>query len=248
MDGHLWYNSSVFGPFTTGFTDTSLGMPFRVLTYSAHATSQFQQAHFYADLRPQQLLPLRKRDHPFTLSDFYAYEEARDSLLRSDPRIGRAALLSGGILWRLAIECLMPDIVLEAPGDLALAYGIGYTLWDRTNNVYVEDDLTEHEIRLIVGTYVHEPEARADLSGYGLPSWWPQPFCFDESSLNFGWWSPVAEHWYRQVLEKCRAGEAQPKVTSKWQRSIRNWDKRGRQVTRKTREAALTFLRAHHIQ
>ena len=151
------------------------GIPFRTLFRSTEVAALLQQGLASTDIRPEQLFPLRPRAHVYTGADYNAYEEARDSLLRSDCRIGRAALLSGGILWRLAIESLAPDLVLENPGELARAKGIGFTYWDHTGGAYVDDGLTDDEIRLIIGMYVCEPAERKNLAGYGIPSWWPAP-------------------------------------------------------------------------
>jgi hypothetical protein len=56
---------------------------------------------------------IRSPGYFFTIEDFNVYIHRRDSLLRS-PR-GRAALLKGGIVWRLTVETIGIDECLEGP-------------------------------------------------------------------------------------------------------------------------------------
>lgn len=219
------------------------GMRFWIFVHSEQVTTHFKRGIRHTDPRLPGYLPLRPVNHTYTPYDFAAYEEMRDNLLRRDPRIGRAALLSGGLLWRLAIEYLAPDIVLDGPGELAYAYGIGFTFCDRDGAVYVEDGLTDSEIRCIIGTYVREPTERNNVRGYAYPSWWPDPIRFEESSLDFGWWSPIAERWYRKMRAEYRTGSKPPRTASEWRASIRNRDKRARRFTEMNRDAAAEFLR-----
>lgn len=142
------------------------------------------------------------------------------------------------------MESLMPDIVLDGPGELACAQGIGFTFRDRTGVVYVDDTLTGDEIDLIIGTYLRQPKESSNVRGVAFPAWWPGPVHFDDSALDFGWWSPIAEKWYRALRTAYRAGTGQPKTGPQWRQSIRNWDKRARRFTDHSRDAALTFLQS----
>ena len=91
---------------------------------------------------------------------------------------------------------------------------------------------------------MREPQERTNLEGFALPSWWPMPVRFQQSSLDFGWWSPVDERWYRELREKYLTGGAQPKSGPEWVKFIKKMDKRARKITDTSREAALTFLRS----
>jgi hypothetical protein len=80
--------------------------------------------------------------------DYAAYEALRDSFLAT-PR-ARAALLKGGIVWRLAKEVVPEVTVLNGPSSEALLTGRAFRceeryLWD--------DELTEEELNLICGVY-----------------------------------------------------------------------------------------------
>lgn len=69
-------------------------------------------------IAPAITLPVHLPGYKFTLDDYYAYEQQRAALL-SDPRIARAALLRGRIVWRLAVAMLSFDDVLEGPTTVA---------------------------------------------------------------------------------------------------------------------------------
>ncbi|KAJ7166518.1 hypothetical protein C8R43DRAFT_877968, partial [Mycena crocata] len=92
--------------------------------------------------RPQNYKP----DH----HDYQTYVALRSVFLRS-PR-GRAALLSGGIIGRLARAVVPDEEVLRGPSDDATINGI--CLWDgHSQQAYWDDTLTEQEIDLICGVY-----------------------------------------------------------------------------------------------
>ena len=182
-------------------------------------------------------------NYEFKSADYIAYEEVRDHFLRANPRVGRAALLAGGILWRLAIESVEQGLVLDGLDTLSSALGITFALRDNADNVFVDDDLTADEIHVIVGTYIREPLEKKNFSGMGYPMWWPDNEHFDKSALDFGWWSPVAEAWYCSLRAEYRAGHTQPKTSRQWRKALRNGDKRARIFTQNSKEAASEFLR-----
>ena len=76
--------------------------------------------------------------------DYVLYENIRDSLL-SRPH-ARAALMMGGIVWRLACESVAPGAVLLGPSDDAVAF--------QTRSIVAWDDmLSEDELNVICGVY-----------------------------------------------------------------------------------------------
>jgi hypothetical protein len=83
-------------------------------------------------------------------ADYEAYESVRDAFLRS-PR-ARAALLKGGIVWRLAMEFLEPGLVLAGPSDDALAHGQSFHPTADAPK-YCDDELTSDELDLVCGVY-----------------------------------------------------------------------------------------------
>lgn len=94
------------------------------------------------------LIPFRLSGYTFSFSDYAAYVSQREAILCS-PR-GRAAILAGGIIWRLAIEHLSADTVLCGPSSYAS------TLCDLVNSetsIY-DDRLTDREIEAICGLHL----------------------------------------------------------------------------------------------
>jgi hypothetical protein len=80
--------------------------------------------------------------------EYAAYERQRDEFLHG-PR-GRAALMSGGIVWRLAVDSLgiNNDVVLAGPSNEAQPYGD-----ESAVPVMLDDCLTVEECNLICGVY-----------------------------------------------------------------------------------------------
>ena len=80
-----------------------------------------------------------------TLNDYHVYEARRDAFLRT--RRGRAALMKGGIIWRLAIEVLGWEHIVYGPGDRT-DFAFSTTCDDV---VLVDDELSDAELDLICG-------------------------------------------------------------------------------------------------
>ena len=153
-------------------------------------------------------------------------------------------LLAGGILWRLAIEEVAPDLVLDGPQPLSSQLGFGFRLHYQDNRVYMDNGLTNHEMGNIVGMYFEQPDpARVKWDHDTYPMWWPFPNYFWGSALDYPMWTPVAENWYQKQRERYRQGIAGPKQGSEWRTSLRNWDKRPRQLTKRSREITDILLR-----
>ena len=85
--------------------------------------------------------------------DYKSYEELRDRFLRQP--FGRAALLEGGIVWRLSLEALGIAPALDGPGTDAIEYGIRTTAIDSSGRRFTlyDDVLSEEETDLICGVY-----------------------------------------------------------------------------------------------
>jgi hypothetical protein len=91
-------------------------------------------------------------NHVFTPQDFEAAMLRAQSVL-SQPQ-GRAALLKGGIIWRIAKEFLSGDGVLAGPSVEVTVHRVGYMHASGTPTIhYCDDELTENEIATICGTY-----------------------------------------------------------------------------------------------
>ncbi|KAJ7151752.1 hypothetical protein C8R43DRAFT_886640, partial [Mycena crocata] len=151
--------------------------------------------------RPQNYKP----DH----HDYQTYVALRSVFLRS-PR-GRAALLSGGIIGRLARAVVPDEEVLRGPSDDATINGI--CLWDgHSQQAYWDDTLTEQEIDLICGVY---------HISTGWSSWWPRPAAMATSGLNVGWWTPMCEEWYQRRLRQVEGAEPTLVTHGQWKHNLK---------------------------
>jgi hypothetical protein len=102
---------------------------------------------------PAITLPVRLPGYKFTVDDYYAYEQQRAALL-SDPRVARAALLRGGIVWRLAVATLSFDDVLEGPTTTATLQRQGIIIRTSDDSVDLCDDgLSQLELDIICGLH-----------------------------------------------------------------------------------------------
>ena len=208
--------------------------------YSETAT---HQTATLSDPRPLLRLTIRPFNHNFTAADFEAYECSRRYLFR-DPRIARAALLAGGILWRLAIEDVALDVALIGPEPLFSQLGFGFRIQDEKGDVYVDDGLTHIEMCNIVGMYFEQPaHDRVKWDNDTYPMWWPLPCYLKDHALDFPTWTPVNDDWYIRLRTKYREGQDKPKQGIQWRSSLRNFDKRARQLTQHSREMTDIALR-----
>ncbi|KAJ3791887.1 hypothetical protein GGU11DRAFT_694143 [Lentinula aff. detonsa] len=103
--------------------------------------------------RRHAILGFRPAGFSPTLQDYQAYEVLRDDFLRSAR--GRAALLAGGIVARLARDAVNEQDVYDGPTENALQEGEHVLcVWEEGKHFALWDDhLTEEEIDLICGTY-----------------------------------------------------------------------------------------------
>jgi len=116
------------------------------------------------DIPPPMNLGWRFTDYLPNCLDYRAYQERRKALLL-EPR-GRVALLTGGIVWRLALEVLRPETVLVGP--LLEEYG-GYVSPENSQTVLWDEVLTPSELDLICGVYhVAKGESVAIFSIHNL--------------------------------------------------------------------------------
>ena len=84
----------------------------------------------------------------FTTKDYEQYLDMREEVLRSCD--GRAALLAGGIIWRLALDALC-DKQITLDGPSLYPTRANYHVFDGLG--YVDDVLTEHQEDVICGVY-----------------------------------------------------------------------------------------------
>jgi hypothetical protein len=136
---------------TRSMTDAARYLLKRGITFNTFLPRATLEARVSAHPPPDHIgLGERHEGYIPGAADYEAYENARDAFLRS-PR-ARAALLKGGIVWRLAMEFIEPGLVLAGPSDDALVCGQPFrpTAGDLE---YWDDELTVDELDLICGVY-----------------------------------------------------------------------------------------------
>ncbi|KAG2131227.1 hypothetical protein BD769DRAFT_1386892 [Suillus cothurnatus] len=116
-------------------------------------------------------------------ADYIVYEQHHHEFM-NQPR-ARAALLHGGLVWRLALHSFGFDdlpSVLEGISWEAVPYGLMLLINDQT---YFDDELSEEEVDFMCGTYYsYNNDGTMDKV-----SWWPRPQAWAASGLNVGFWS-----------------------------------------------------------
>ncbi|KAF7793552.1 hypothetical protein EIP86_004666 [Pleurotus ostreatoroseus] len=155
--------------------------------------------------------------HEFSLEDYWMYEERRNSLL-AQPR-GRAALMKGGIVWRLALEVLDEEVVSFTSGnpqEFRFSVNIG-------DSYFVDDELTESELGVIVGVN-HVATSRYAVDNDGDASnisWWPRHTTWQQSKYNVGHWTWKCEMWFRNRRNRILEGKATPMTQTKWRSALK---------------------------
>jgi hypothetical protein len=168
--------------------------------------------------------PMRRRDCPplgyrsqqykFQLSDYNAYKNMRQKIF--DQPFGRAAILVGGLIWRLAVDSCRLGIALQGPSSFAQE--CGDLVADPSGMQFVDDSLSEEEMDLICGKYVV-------YTGQGCQTsfkwWWPPHSTWVTGSLHVGYWTLQCEEWYQRRLRAIKAGNAQPLSRTDWKANLR---------------------------
>lgn len=204
------------------------GMSFHTAVFVIEPSSSPENTSLSLGVYPQFYRP--------TPEDYYVYEVMRDQILRG-PR-GRAAILKGGIVWRLTIElsAALNAVVGPTTNDRRNEYSVPYK-----NGFLVDDDLSKDELDVICGVYhVVNREclysgmflmksnigASSDdvnhLSGRADFSWWPRHDIWTNSSWDHGYWTKRNEDWFQDRLRKIRAGEARVESGNSWRKILRS--------------------------
>ncbi|KAG6807224.1 hypothetical protein H0H92_008358 [Tricholoma furcatifolium] len=175
---------------------------------------------------PAQMIPrygglgFRPQNYKPDVIDYRAYVASRDNLLRGP--LGRAALMAGGILFRLASDSVSRDAVHYGPSDTVFNHGRCHWSGQASSPAYWDDTLMEDDTDVICGVYrVGTNQQSGDGPQTADLSWWPKPSIWEGSGLNAGCWTVDCETWYQDRLAKCLAGTADLKNPSAWRHSLR---------------------------
>ncbi|KIJ47657.1 hypothetical protein M422DRAFT_163741 [Sphaerobolus stellatus SS14] len=98
------------------------------------------------------VLGVRLLDYSPTLTDYQAHISLRNSFLKSSR--DRLVLLSGGILWRLAMEVIGPEAIFGFPCEQDMCNT--ELIFSTSRALYGREKLTDEEIDLLCGAYYME--------------------------------------------------------------------------------------------
>ncbi|KDR65530.1 hypothetical protein GALMADRAFT_23072, partial [Galerina marginata CBS 339.88] len=149
-------------------------------------------------------IPRRVAGHRFGPADYASYIAHRGHLLAT-PR-GRAALLHGGIVTRLAREHMGIESASFGPSSAVTIHRLGYSFTATSNITYWDDALTQQELEVICGLHYC-------FTGNGdqiaMLSWWPLPAHWNNknNSYNWGHWTEMDETWYQDRLKYIQDGD-----------------------------------------
>ncbi|KAF8805350.1 hypothetical protein BYT27DRAFT_7193104, partial [Phlegmacium glaucopus] len=160
------------------------------------------------------VIPIRVQDYRFNVSNYHSYIQEQARLL-SSPR-GRAALLEGGLIGRIAKEHLGHDCAALGPSSAVTVHRQGFSFTDKAGITYWDDKLMDNEILTICGLYHCYTDADV--------SWWPTPVHWDNpniNALNWGHWTEWDEVWYQQQVQDILAGRQVPIAQSVWRSKLK---------------------------
>ena len=121
----------------------SYGISFRTLS-----RKRANVAYNTPQPRPVRIgLGYRLPNYQFTHQDYLAYEMERDRLLNTS--MGRAALMAGGLVWRLAYNTVGEQQVLFGPTHCETTHVL--TTFNGVD--YIDDILTEEQLDILCGVY-----------------------------------------------------------------------------------------------
>ncbi|PPQ84886.1 hypothetical protein CVT26_008733 [Gymnopilus dilepis] len=197
--------------YEVGRTLLQRGIPFHTFV-AARVVTHIPRGPIFR--RPPQK---RRKGYEWSREDYDAYVLQRDTLLQI-PRVARAALLSGGILWRLATQALTFDTVLQGPTANSTSHRHGYVQVIKGNDMELRDDgLTDEEIEILIGLYFCETGSGNQTS---QASWWPQPSTW-KSKISHGRWTIFNENFFQERETKILEGTAHPLIASDWGKQLR---------------------------
>ncbi|KJA19399.1 hypothetical protein HYPSUDRAFT_143837 [Hypholoma sublateritium FD-334 SS-4] len=158
---------------------------------------------------------------------------------------GRAAILKGGIVGRIAKEYLSVDSVLHGPSVEITTHRVGYfgpvASGDKR---YCDDELTAHEIAVICGTYTLYTGTVAGQTT--VRSWFPPPSAWIKNGAGYRWleWTECSEKFFVKLLQDIRKGQARPLSVVDWRSRLRGL-KLTRDLLDYSEERACQFMDKH---
>ncbi|CAA7258811.1 unnamed protein product [Cyclocybe aegerita] len=217
-----------------------------VLTIAYHLLEHhipFRTLLLQASSEPEQLnLPYadnanRFNKHQFTTADFdSAMLECRALLGRLQ---GRAAILRGGIVGRIAREFGSKESGLQGPSIEVTVHHSGYFVPSKHDGYfYWDDDLTGEEIACLCGTYCLYTGCGEQTT---TVSWFPPPDIWDKQGYGWPGWTETNEEFFQQWIADIRKGNAKPLSRQNWWRKVHSI-KNTRSMLKNNRERAKAYV------
>ncbi|KAJ7176775.1 hypothetical protein C8R46DRAFT_1188516 [Mycena filopes] len=191
--------------------EVALNLVARGIPFNTSSPGQFPPPPPVEDARPPYKgLGFRNKGFRGTPSEYAQYESARTEILCSER--GRVALMSGGIIARLAVGVVSPQVVCSGRAKGAAEGHPSPPYWD--------DALTQQELDILCGVYevsTGQPQPSApDGVQIRTVSWWPRAGIWRKSGLDMGYWTPSCEAWFQNRLAEIQAGSAELHNTREW--------------------------------
>ncbi|KAH9474211.1 hypothetical protein JR316_0013484 [Psilocybe cubensis] len=188
---------------------------------------------------------VRPSAYKFGVDDFEAYRLQCENIIKHQQH-GRAALLRGGLVGRIASEFLSVDDGLAGPSKEIIQNRQGFIVpAGDTTWCYCDDQLTENELSIICGTYTLYTATKGQIT---VKSWFPPPNLWQvPPSMNGSqWveWTPANEAWYRERVEDIRTRQAQPLTRVQW-KSILRGTPPSRKLLAAASQRAQAFVNGH---
>ncbi|KAF9050149.1 hypothetical protein BJ165DRAFT_1456694 [Panaeolus papilionaceus] len=170
------------------------GIPFKTLQNAATLKEMPKEC------RPSRLIPHKPFDYKFQDADYLEYINGAQELL-SSPRCARTALMRGGFPWRVAMMYVSLYSVLDGPTGLSDSLEDMFMVTiPGTNDLYVDDALTEIEAALLCGL-IHTVR---DLKPTQKKLYYPPDDVLEDAGLAFGRWNTALEKLFSKWAEKTK--------------------------------------------
>ncbi|KAF9035503.1 hypothetical protein BJ165DRAFT_1409372 [Panaeolus papilionaceus] len=191
-------------------------VPFRTLLLFPDADTSLRQHESVIRDVSQYLYP---SDYEFTTVDFEDYTTLVQEFL-SRPH-GRAALLQGGLVARIASRYLGFDTVADGPSSEVRLHLVGDVLKSGQEGFkYMDDCLEDQDIEILIGAY-HMKTKQANQTT--VVSWLPPPSAFyEQTKVNYWtYWSPGDDEILELVYDDIYTGKGKPKSKRDWRKWVR---------------------------
>ncbi|KAF9563698.1 hypothetical protein CPC08DRAFT_816433 [Agrocybe pediades] len=155
--------------------------------------------------------PRREKDHIFTVKDYQVFSERLKAYTAQSPRAARAALKRGGYTWRSCTHVLF-STVLDGPMVWSTDHDEYICAIDINTGIeYIDDKLTDKELELFCGMYICSTGRGSQIA---KKSWFPLAFTFENSGLDYGFWTENSENIFKIVSDN--VAKRQPISLSLW--------------------------------